>query len=162
MIKNKIKVKRIDTLIWPSTCPNCGRSMRVSDIVGYDLKIKKNLKVLFSAGLGPKRLNVKICAACAGKISKLKTLETAGSILLFASIMGVIFLQRKEMVLLYIGGAAFWLGIIMMAATEFFSQKLIGVECRLLGKNNWEIKLQNGLFYKEFQSLNLKYVAENS
>jgi hypothetical protein len=162
MLKNSIKVKSIDALTWPLTCPYCGQSMRERDIVGYDLKIRKSLKGLFTAGLGPKRLNVKLCGTCASRISKFKTMETAGSIILFAAVMGVVVLQMKEKYQLYIGGAAFWLGIIMMAVAEFASQKLVGVECRLLGENNWELKLRNEFFFKEFRLLNLKNDAENS
>jgi hypothetical protein len=161
-LKKKISLKRIDTLIWPQICPHCGRSLKKTNGVSYELKIRKTLKALLMGGWGWKRLTVILCRPCADKISRVKTLETMGSILLFAAVLGVIFLQKRAVVVIYIGGAAFWLGVILMAAAEFCSQKLVGVECRLRGENHWELTLQNELFFVELQQLNLRYGSEAS
>ncbi|MBN2401447.1 MAG: hypothetical protein JXN64_03520 [Spirochaetes bacterium] len=157
MLKN-IKIKKLDELKWPMRCPYCGQSMEEGDIVGFDLKIRKTFKVLLVAGLGQKRINVKLCGACGGKISKFKTMETAGSIIIFAAIILALVFKVDDAYKIYIGGTAFWLGIILMGIGEIAAKKLVGVECRLLGENKWEFKFRNDNYYKEFEKLNSKNI----
>jgi hypothetical protein len=158
-MRKVIKLKKLDGINWPMKCPYCGQSLREPDIVGFDLKIKKSLKVLFVSGLGPKILNVKLCGLCANKISKFKTMETVGSIIVFTAIILVIlFNKMNDTYKLFIGGFAFWLGIILMGIAETATKKLVGVECRLLGENKWEFRFKNENFFNEFTSINSRYI----
>jgi hypothetical protein len=52
MIKTAVKVNKIDSLAWPQRCPHCGDTLKDSDGVVFDLKIRKGLKGLLTAGLG--------------------------------------------------------------------------------------------------------------
>jgi hypothetical protein len=159
IMKNKIEVKKLDGINWPVRCPYCGQTLREPDIVSYDLKIRKSLKVLLVGGLGPKRLNVKLCGTCAGKISKFKTVETIGSIILFIAVIAVTYLNKMDDTYkIFLGGFVFWLGVIMMGIAEMATKKLVGVECRLLGENKWRLKFKNDLFFREFAGLNSRYL----
>lgn len=153
-----IKVKNINEIKWPMKCPYCGQSMKEGDIVGFDLKIRKSLKTMLVSGSGPKRLNVQLCGMCAGKISKFKTMETAGGIIIFTAIIIAVVFKMSDAYKIYIGGTAFWLGLILMGIGEMAAKKLVGVECRLLGVDKWEIKFRNENFYNEFTGLNSRYL----
>jgi len=156
MKSNSVKIKTIDNLKWPDKCLYCGKNLQIGDMEEIELKVKKKAKALFVGGIIPRRLMVKYCGTCADKISLFKTLETIGNIALFAAIIWVGVLNNREVPKIYIGGVVFWLGCILMAIAKIGSQKWIGVECKLLEADIWEINLRNELYYNEFRRLNSK------
>jgi hypothetical protein len=159
MMKKDIKVKTLDRIDWPVRCPYCGQALMEPDIVSFDLKIRRSLKYLLVGGLGPKMLLVKLCGTCAKKISRFKSVETLGSIILFAAILGVIFFNKMDDTYKFlVGGVALWSGIIMMGFAEMATKKLIGVECRVVGVNKWQLKFRNNMFFREFASYNIKHI----
>ncbi len=161
MIKTAVKVNKIDSLAWPQRCPHCGDTLKDSDGVVFDLKIRKGLKGLLTAGLGQKTLPVRLCGICAKKISIFRTLEAIGGIIIFVAILPFIFkrfIKIEAMAYIYVMGSALWLGIILMAIAEMGVKSMAGVECRLLSTNRWAMKFRNEYFTNEFSNLNSKYI----
>jgi hypothetical protein len=161
MQKTAITVNTIEALSWPERCPHCGRDFKEGDITGFELKIKKGLKGMLTAGFGSKNIPVRLCGACAKKVSNFRTLEAAGGIIIFIAIAPFIFkrfIKIESMEYMYFFGSAVWLAIILMAIAEVGMKKAIGVECRLLSTNKWSLKFRNGLYNNEFLSLNARYV----
>ncbi len=159
MQKRAIKVNTLDALNWPARCPYCGQDLKEGNGMGFELKIKKNLKGLITSGFRSKNLPVRLCGVCAKKVSNFRTIEGIGGIAVFIAIIGpIVFKKVQAMEYIYIIGAAFWLGIILMAIAEIGLKKAIGVECRLLSTNKWALKFRNDLFSNEFLSLNARYV----
>jgi len=159
MQKRAIRVNTLDALNWPARCPYCGQDLKEGNGMGFELKIKKNLKGLITSGFRSKNLPVRLCGVCAKKVSNFRTIEGIGGIAVFIAIIGpIVFKKVQTMEYIYIIGAAFWLGIILMAIAEIGLKKAIGVECRLLSMNKWALKFRNDLFSNEFLSLNARYV----
>jgi hypothetical protein len=161
MQKTAIKVNTIDTLIWPERCPHCGQDLRESDSMIFELKIRKGLKAMLAAGFGSKNLPVRLCGACAKKVSNFRTLEAIGGIIIFLAIVPFIFkrfIKIEATEYMYIFGSALWLAVVLMAIAEVGMKKGIGVECRLLSMNKWALKFRNDLFSNEFLSRNARYV----
>jgi hypothetical protein len=162
MQKTAIKVNTIDTLTWPERCPHCGQSLKEGDIIGFEMKIKKGLKALFTAGFGSKNLNMRLCGACAKKILNFRRIEGVGGVVMFAAILGPVLLKKfskiEAMGYIYVIGIIFWLAVILMSIAEVGMKKGMGVECRLFALNKWTLKFRNDLFYNEFLSLNSRHV----
>jgi len=161
MKSNSVKIRSIDYLKWPDKCVHCGNNLQKGDIDEIEFKVKKKAATLFVDGIMPRRLTVKYCGDCAEKISLFKTLETVGNLTLFAAIIWVGVLNNIETPNIYIGGAVFWLGGILMAAAKIGSQKWTGAECKLLAANIWELKIRNDVYYNEFCKLNSKISYKN-
>ena len=115
MQKRAIKVNTLDALNWPARCPYCGQDLKEGNGMGFELKIKKNLKGLITSGFRSKNLPVRLCGVCAKKVSNFRTIEGIGGIAVFIAIIGpIVFKKVQTMEYIYIIGAAFWLGIIRL------------------------------------------------
>jgi hypothetical protein len=161
MEKTAIKVSTIDVLSWPERCPHCGQDLIEGDVTVFELKIKKGFKAMLAAGFGSKNLPVRLCGACAKKVSNFRTLEAIGGIIIFAAIAPFIFkrfFKIESIEYMYIFGSALWLAVALMAIAEVGMKKGIGAECRLLSMNKWSLKFRNDLFCNEFLSLNARHV----
>jgi hypothetical protein len=161
MSKTAIRVNKIDTLNWPDRCPRCGRDFQGDSAVGFELKIRKGLKGLLAGALGPKTVPVKLCRSCAKKISNFRVIEGIGGFIMFIAIFGPILIKKLKIQSaesVYIVGAAFWLGVVLMAIAEVGIRKGIGVECRLVSTDKWAFKFHDNLFSNEFVGLNSRYV----
>ena len=161
MQRTAIKVNTIDTLSWPERCPHCGQDLKEGNVMVFELKIRKGLKAMLAAGFGSKNLPVRLCGACAKKVSNFRTIEAIGGIIIFIAIAPFIFkrfIKIESMEYTYIFGSAVWLAIVLMAIAEVGMKKGIGVECRLLSINKWALKFRNDLFSNEFLSRNARYV----
>jgi hypothetical protein len=161
MQKTAIQVNTIDTLIWPERCPHCGQDLKEGDVMVFELKIRKGLKAMLAAGFGSKNLPVRLCGACAKKVSNFRTIEAIGGIIIFIAIMPLIFkrfIKVESVEYMYIFGSALWLAIVLMAIAEVGMKRAIGMECRLLSMNKWALKFRNNLFSDEFLSRNARYV----
>ena len=119
MQKKDIKVNTVDTLIWPQRCPHCGQDLKEGDTMGFELKIRRGMKGLFTAGFGPKSLVVKLCGPCAKKISNYRVIEGVGGLVMFVAILGPLLLKRFMKVqsaeYIYVIGTAFWIGVIFIS-----------------------------------------------
>ena len=161
MQKTAVKVNTIDTLSWPERCPHCGQDLKEGNVMVFELKIRKGLKAMLAAGFGSKNIPVRLCGACAKKVSNFRTIEAIGGIIIFIAIAPFIFkrfIKIEATEYMYIFGSALWLAVVLMAVAEVGMKKIIGVECRLLSMNKWSLKFHNDLFHNEFLSLNSKYV----
>jgi hypothetical protein len=161
MIKTSIKVNKIDTFIWPQRCPHCGQDLKEGDVTVFELKIRKGLKAMLAAGFGSKNIPVRLCGACAKKVSNFRTIEAIGGIIIFIAIAPFIFkrfIKIEATEYMYIFGSALWLAVVLMAVAEVGMKKAIGLECRLLSINKWALKFRNDLFSNEFLSRNARYV----
>jgi hypothetical protein len=162
MQKTAIKVNTIDALNWPERCPHCGQDFKEGNSVGFELKIRKGLKAMLSVGFRSKNLPVRLCSACAKKVSNFRTIEAIGGIVMFIAIIGPLLLKRfftiQSREYIYIIGSAFWFAVIFMSIAEVGMKKTIGMECRLLSMDKWSLKFRNDLFLNEFLSINSRYV----
>lgn len=161
MQKTAIKVNTIDTLSWPERCPHCGQDLKEGDVIVFELKIRKGLKAMLAAGFGSKNLPVRLCGACAKKVSNFRTIEAIGGVIIFIAIAPFIFkrfIKIEATEYMYIFGSALWLAVVLMAIAEVGMKKAIGMECRLLSMNKWALKFRNDLFSNEFLSRNARYV----
>jgi hypothetical protein len=161
MQKTAIKLNTIEELNWPERCPYCGKDFKESNAMDFELKVRKGLKAMLTAGFGSKNLPVRLCGNCAKKVSNFRTIEAIGGIMIFIAIAPFIFkrfIKIESMEYIYIFASVLWLGIVLMAVSEVGMKKIIGVECRLLSMNKCLLKFRNDLFCNEFLSLNARYV----
>jgi len=161
MQRTAIKVNTIDTLSWPERCPHCGQDLKEGNVMVFELKIRKGLKAMLAAGFGSKNIPVRLCGACAKKVSNFRTIEAIGGIIIFIAIAPFIFkrfIKIEATEYMYIFGSALWLAVVLMAVAEVGMKKAIGMECRLLSINKWALKFRNDLFSNEFLSRNARYV----
>ena len=161
MQRTPIKVNTIDTLNWPERCPHCGQDLKEGNVMVFELKIRKGLKAMLAAGFGSKNIPVRLCGACAKKVSNFRTIEAIGGIIIFIAIAPFIFkrfIKIEATEYMYIFGSALWLAVVLMAVAEVGMKKAIGMECRLLSINKWALKFRNDLFSNEFLSRNARYV----
>ena len=104
---------------------------------------------------------MRLCGACAKKVSNFRTIEAIGGIIIFIAIAPFIFkrfIKIEATEYMYIFGSALWLAVVLMAVAEVGMKKAIGTECRLLSINKWALKFRNDLFSNEFLSRNARYV----
>jgi endogenous inhibitor of DNA gyrase (YacG/DUF329 family) len=153
MQKVVIQGNTIELLHWPEKCPHCGQELREGDTKGYELKIRKSIRALFIHSKW-KKLFVKLCGTCAKKVSWFKNVEFVGSVFAVLAFVGPIFLKMHSQKQLYVGGIAFWFGIILMAIAEVGGRKAIGLSCMLLSEDKLAFWFRSDVFRNEFLNLN--------
>ncbi|HVN95119.1 MAG TPA: hypothetical protein VMT62_01705 [Syntrophorhabdaceae bacterium] len=168
MQQSIVKVNKLE-LNWPEICPYCGTDLKGAEgIVEFSLKVKKGIKGLLMEGLGSRKLPMRLCRPCARRLNVFKTMETIGSIVMFAAILLPVLLKTQAMQrITYVTGSAswlgfiavgIWLGLILVGIGEMGVLKSIGAECRFLAPNRWRLKFHNGAFTNEFLNLNARSI----
>lgn len=120
------------------------------EISGYEqVKIEKSLGARF-VRTKPKTLSVRLCNKCFKRIPKFKVIEGIGAVFVILAFIGPVLWGAP----MQGAAASFWAGTLLAWAARGSRRKAIGLRCKRLSKDRWELWLRKDKFRDEFLKLN--------